>query len=63
MVQNYLLGGVNSELTTDQIIFGYSDSNVLHLTDDSEYLEGSLVGFLDPFITPIFTETYNRNTI
>ena len=33
------------------------------MSDESEYLEGSLVGFLDHFITPIFAEQYNRNYI
>ena len=63
MVQDYLLGGASSKLTTEQIIFGYSDSNVLHLSDDNSYLDGSLVGFLDSYITPIFSETFNHNEI
>ena len=63
MVQDYLLGGVSSELSTHQIIFGYSDSNIIYMTADSEYLDGGLSGFLDDYITPIFSETYNRNTI
>jgi len=33
------------------------------MTADSEYLDGGLSGFLDDYITPIFSETYNRNTI
>jgi hypothetical protein len=63
MVQNYLFGGVSRELTTEKIIFGYPDSNVLHMSDDSEYLKGGPFGFLDHYITPIFSETMNRNTI
>jgi hypothetical protein len=63
MVQNYLFGGVDSELSPDEMLFGYTDSNVLHLSEESNYLNSSLSGFLDPFITPILPENLNRNTI
>lgn len=40
MVQDYLLGGQNTTITVDELLYGYNDERITHLYDEMDYFGG-----------------------